>query len=154
MSNINSLSSVDEVTGADLFVIWQTSNSDSRKASANLLLEFMQANLEFSADDAFTTQYSAPSATGFTVAVTDGSANIWLVLTPGATYATGTITLPAVGNAIDKQEVLINCTQIVTTLTIDGNGATAVTGEPAALAANDFFKLRYDLLTKTWYRIG
>ena len=40
------------------------------------------------------------------------------------------------------------------TLTINGNGATAVTGAPTALAANAFFRLRFDRATSSWYRVG
>lgn len=100
-----------------------------------------------------TTQYSAPGATGFSVQVTDGSDSIWLVLTPLAGYAAGTIVLPALTSSANKQEVLINCTQVVTTLTVDGNGSTVV-GVPTTLAANDFFRLRYDSVLSTWYRVG
>ena len=151
---INKLSTTDTLALGDQLPIGSANNGDDRKTPISVLLAFMQANLTFSDDTGFTTQYSAPSATGFNVAITDGSDSIHLILTPGAGYATGTITLPSVTNVVDKQEILVNSTQDVTTLTIDGNGATAVTGEPTTLAANDFFKLKYDAVTSTWYRIG
>ena len=148
---INQLSAASSVVAADQFVIYSSSNGDARKVSASVAKTFFQAG-QTAADDK-TTQYSAPSSTGFSVQITDASNSIWLILTPGATYATGTIVLPALANAIDKQEVLINCTQVVTTLTVDGNGAT-VTGEPAAFAANGYFRLRFDAATSVWYRVG
>ncbi len=151
---IDRLSTIDVVVGGDQLPIGSQNNGGDRKIPVSLLLEYMQDSLEFSDAIGFTTQYSAPSATGFNVAITDGSDSIHLILTPVAGYAAGTITLPASTNAADKQEVLVNCTQAVTTLTVDGNGATAVTGEPTTLAANDFFKLKYDAQTSTWYRIG
>lgn len=152
---INSLSSTDELAPGDNFPIYDASNGDDRKIALSLLLAYMQSNLSFSEGvGAFSTQYASPSATGFTVAITDGSDNIHLILTPLAGYAAGTITLPAVGNAVDKQLVTVNCTQSVTTLTVDGNGAVAVTGEPASLSANDFFTLKYDSTFQTWYRIA
>ena len=151
---IDRLSTLDVVVGGDKLPVGSQSNGDDRKISVTTLQAYMQDNLTFSDATGFTTQYAAPSATGFSVAITDGSDSIHLILTPVAGYAAGTITLPAVANLEDKQEVLVNCTQVVTTLTIDGNGATAVTGEPTTLAANDFFKLKYDLLSKTWYRVG
>jgi len=49
--------------------------------------------------------------------------------------------------------VLVNCTQAVTTLTINGNGAT-VTGAPTTLAANAFFRLRFEAVAGVWYRVG
>ena len=153
MSAIGNLNSVDSVGAADQFPIAPTSSGNDMRVAASAILAYVQDNITFP-DAGFTTQYSAPSATGFSVSVTDGSDDIWLVLTPTATFATGTIVLPAMTGAADKQEVLVNCTQEVTTLTVDGNGATAVTGEPTTLAANDFFTLKYDSPTKTWYRIG
>lgn len=155
MPQINQLTAVDTVVGADQLPIYSSGQGDARKAAMSVILAYMQDNLTFSESGlSYTTQYAAPSATGFSVQITDDSDNTHLILTPVAGYAAGTIVLPAVGNVIDKQEVLVNCTQAVTTLTIDGNGAVAVTGEPSGLAANDFFRLKYDLTVQTWYRVG
>lgn len=155
MPEINKLTAVDSVVGSDLLAIFANSNGDTRKAAISVLLAFMQNNLSFSESGiSYTTQYAAPSATDFSVQITDGLDNIHLILTPVAGYADGTIVLPAVGNVVDKQEVLVNCTQAVTALVVDGNGAVAVTGEPSGLSANDFFRLKYDITVQTWYRIG
>jgi hypothetical protein len=78
---------------------------------------------------------------------------VFLLLTPGGTYATGTIVLPALAECADGQEVLVTCTQIVTALTVSGNGST-VNGAPSALAANGFFRLRFDGVLDSWYRVG
>lgn len=154
MTTLNRLGTTENIQSSDKMLIWSDGNGDSRKTSLQLLTSYLQDALTFPSAADFTTQRAAPSATGFSVAITDGSDDIHLILTPVAGYATGTITLPAVANAVDKQEVLVNSTQAVTTLTINGNGAGAVTGEPSTLAANDFFKLKYDLGTLTWYRVG
>lgn len=101
------------------------------------------------------TQYAAPNATGFGVTIappTDGT-SMFLLLTPAAGYAAGTITLPPQANCIDGQELLVSCTQAVTTLTVAGNDST-VNGAPAALTANGFFRLRFDGVFKAWYRCG
>lgn len=153
---IKQLTSIDTLVGGDNFPISSLSNGDDRKAALTTLLAYMQANLtivDATAFPAYLTQYAAPSATGFTVAVTDDDDNIHLILTPVAGYAAGTLVLPSTTSAIDKQEVLVNCTQAVTTLTINGNGGT-VTGAPTTLAANAFFRLKYDLPGTTWYRVG
>lgn len=100
-------------------------------------------------------QYSAPAATGFNVQIappTDG-ASVYLLLTPVAAYAAGTITLPAQALCQDGQLLQVSTTQAVTTLTVAGNGST-VNGAPATLAANGFFTLRFDGVFKAWYRIG
>jgi len=150
------LTKTDAIASGDLVVLWKTSQGDYRGLSAADLLTYLNGALTFPTQD-YVTQYSAPSATGFSVTITDGGdgdENVHLILTPVAGYAAGTIVLPPVAGLVDKQEVLVNCTQAVTTLTVNGNGATAVTGEPSGLSANDFFKLKYDLVTKTWYRVG
>lgn len=156
---IERLMLIDSVSGATYFAV-NVNNQDYRLAIQSLL-EYMQDNIVFpeSAVQQFTTQYAAPSSTGFSVTISagadaTGSENVHLILTPTAGFAAGTIVLPLVTGLVDKQEVLVNCTQQVTTLTINANGATAVTGEPTSLGADDFFRLKFDLPTATWYRIG
>ena len=156
MSKINNLGSVDALATGDLFAIFDSSNSDTRKVSLTIIQQWMQDNLTFSSFTGFidfATQYFAPNATGFSIAITDSSANTHLILTPTAGYAAGTIVLPAFSNAIDKQRILVNSTQQVATLTVSGNGATVI-GAPASLGASDFFVLKFDILTTTWYRVG
>lgn len=151
MPQINQLAAVDQVQPGDQIPIYSSDNGDARKASLSLLKTFFQEGLT-AADDKIT-QHSAPSATGFSIQVNNDADSVWLVLTPTAGFAAGTLVLPAVANCVDRQEVLVNCTQAVTTLTVSGNGAT-VTGAPAALTANGFFRLRFDAITDTWYRVG
>lgn len=151
MPTITQLSAADSLAAGDQFVVYSASNGNDRKISASNVRTFMQDGVT-AADDKIT-QYAAPSATGFSVQITDGNDSVWLVLTPVAGYAAGTLVLPAVANAVHKQEILVNCTQAVTTLTINGNGAT-VTGAPSTLSANDFFRLRFESVTDTWYRVG
>lgn len=100
------------------------------------------------------TQYAAPAATGFNVQIVPpmNGTSMFLLLTPVAGYAAGTITLPAQATCADKQELLCACTQAVAALTVTGNGAT-VNGAPAALTANGFFRLRFDGVFRAWYRI-
>jgi hypothetical protein len=151
MPQINQLSAVDQVQSGDQIPIYSSANGDARKASLALLKTFFQEGLT-SSDDKIT-QYSAPSATGFSVQIDNSSNSTWLVLTPTASFAAGTLVLPSNSNCVDRQEILVNCTQAVTTLTINGNGST-VTGAPTTLAANAFFRLRFDAVTETWYRVG
>ncbi len=148
------LTQTTTVDGGDWLVLWKTSQGDYRGVSFTDAVASLQAVLTIGRPEALT-QYSAPSATGFSVQITDGDEDVHLILTPAAGYANGTIVLPAVANARDKQQVSVNCTQTLGALVVDGNGATAVTGEPAAfVAANEFFTMQYDLATSTWYRIA
>ena len=128
-------------------------NGEDRKASLSVVLALFQTQL--TAGSSLVTQYFAPNATGWTVTVlpilTGGS--IWLLITPVAGYAAGTITLPPVASCVDGQETLVTCSQSVTVLTTIGNGAT-VYGAPTTLAANASFRLRFEGVTKVWYRIS
>ena len=98
------------------------------------------------------TQYAAPLAASTTL-LTDNQNSVWLVLTPAGTIATATLKLPLLANVLDRTEILVNSTQTITTLTLDANGASIV-GGPTTLAANGFFRLRFDAVLKTWYRVG
>lgn len=149
--DINQLTALDTLEAGDLIPVWSTKNGDTRRISPAVLAALLDTLLAVSDDKV--TQYAAPALNGFTVNITDSDNSVWLVLTPTGAFAAGTIKLPAVANAAEKQEVLVNCTQAVTALTIDGNGANVV-GEPAALAANGFFRLRFEPVTDTWYCVG
>lgn len=153
MSTINQLTAVDDVLAADQVPIYSSTNGDARKASMSVIAAYIQTLL--TAAGLYMTQYSAPAATAFNTQITpatDGE-SVYLLLTPTGTFAAGTITLPAKALCQDRQEVLVACSQIVTALTVAGNGST-VNGAPAALAANGFFKLRYDGIFAAWYRVG
>jgi hypothetical protein len=141
---------LDPLQSSDKLYVFSTTSGLQMLATVGTLQTYMQDSLTFGVAD-YITQYSSPSSTGFSVQINDDTKDNHLILTPTATFATGTIILPA--NPADKQLVLVNCTQIVTTLTVDG-GVNTVTGEPSSLAANDFFTLKYDTPTKVWYRIS
>lgn len=163
MTTINNLSALDSLTAADLLVLYSSANSDARRATLTTLLSFLQDQLDDGSltapGSSFDTQYSAPSG-NFTLAVAssssdaDGSENVHVILTPTGTITTGAITLPAVANLVDKQEVLLNTTQAVTNFSVGANGAADVIGEPSTLAANAFLRLKYDAVTTNWYRVG
>jgi len=157
VTDINQLSTSDTLTAGDLLPIWRANNSDTRKTSLTTLQAFMQANLTFPSVAAgvsqFVVQYAAPVATGFTVTLVSTSNNQWLVMSPLATYATGTITFPPIASCVDNQEILIYSTQIVTALTISGNGAT-IAGSPGFISANGALRFKYNALGSVWYIIG
>lgn len=153
MTTINELSAVAVLTGADLVPIFSSANGDARKASMTVLAAFVQSLLTAARGDE--TQYFAPAATGFTVTVsptTDGG-SVYLLMTPTGAFAAGTIVLPPKAACQDGQQLIVSTTQAVTVLTVSGNGATAVNGAPTTLAANGFFKMRYDAIFASWFRI-
>ena len=149
MGSIGNLSITDAVTASTRFAVDQ--NDMDLSVPVGAVVEYIESQIQ--TGDGKQLQYAAPVATGFTVAITDSSASVWLVLTPAAGYAAGTITMPAVANCVENQEVLVNCTQSVATLTVAGNGGTVI-GAPASLSANGFFRLRFEPVLKIWYRVG
>ena len=147
----NRLPTVSSVTSADLVALFSSSLGNDAAATLATILTWLQAQL--TASGGYATQYSAPSATGFSVTIappTTGG-NVYLLLTPVAGYAAGTIVMPA--SPVDMQEVIVACTQSVTTLTVSGNSYT-INGAPTTLAANAFLRMRFDGVLHTWNRIG
>lgn len=146
--NIGSLTAVSEIGPGDSWVIWSAANQDTRRVPETVQRAFIAAHAP-SGQAPLVAQYAAPSATGFTVTVGNGDA--WLILTPTAGFATGTIVLPA--NRTAGQRVQVICTQAVTALTVDGAGTT-VTGAPTTLAANAFFTMAFDAVLAAWFRVA
>lgn len=153
MTTLNQLSSTDTASGADQLVVYMSGSGDVRKLSISALAAYIQAML--TTTGSFQTQYAAPNATGFSVTISPGveGGSVYLLLTPVGAYAAGTIVLPSKDVAYDGQELLVSTTQAVTALTINASGAT-LSGAPTTLAANAFFRLRYDGTFQTWYRVG
>jgi hypothetical protein len=144
MATIDQLTQIDELATGDQLPVFSLQNGDARKASLNTLLQFIAQNVSIGQ---LVTQYAAPTATGFSVAIAQG--NTHLILTPSAGYAAGTIVLPA--TPVDRDELLINSTQAVTTITFSGG---TVIGAPTGIAANGFARYKFDALLSRWYRIG
>ncbi len=144
---IYQLCTLDVAANGDLLPIWSSSYGDTRKSPLSVLLTYMQNNL--SLQNGFNTQHAAPSASGTTVSVAT-TGNTWLILAPLAAYAAMTLLLPSA--PADKTEFLCNTTQAVTTLTISWNGASVI-GAPTTLAQYASFRLKFDLVTNTWYKV-
>lgn len=153
MTTINRLSEITSAEGSDQLPVFDQSSGVARKMPLSTLLAYMQEYLDFTGADDFTTQYAAPNTTGTNININSGTESIHLILTPTAAFSSLGLVLPESAIAVDKQQVLVNSTQAITTVIINGNGAT-VTGAPASLATNGFFKLKYDKPTNVWYRVG
>lgn len=156
MSTIPQLSATDQLSGGDLVPVYVQTAGDARKASLTRFLDYMQNNLVFPSPGTgvsqFVVQYASPVATGFTVTLNANSNNQWLVLSPTGAFAAGTIVFPAPINLTDNQEIIIACTQAVTALTINGNGATVI-GAPSTVSQYGSFRFKYNLLGNAWYRL-
>jgi hypothetical protein len=147
--SIERLSLIDTVTASTNFAV--NVNGQDYRALAGTVADYVQA--AGATGDGKVIQYAGPTGTGFTVTITDSSASTWLVLTPNATLAAGTIILPNVANCVESQEILVSSSQTVTALTINLNGALGV-GTPTTISSGGFFRLRFEPILKTWYRVG
>ena len=153
MGTINKQTSITPSLN-DQMAIWQTANGDTRKTSLNYLLTLFQDNIELPGATEAQTQYSAPSTNDFNILINDNNMDTHLILTPSTNFADGAITLPVNTNLRDKQILIVNTTQQISTFTVNLNGSAGVHGVPSSLGADDFFTIKYDFTVNTWYRIA
>jgi hypothetical protein len=150
MPTINQLSALNSLSAGDNILVYAPGEGDTRRASLTTLLSFIEANF---ANPDYTTQISAPTSSGFNLQLGAQTESLFLIINPTGAFAAGTITLPAVASCYDGQEILVACSQVVSTLTILGNGATII-GAPGALSAGGFFTIRFNRLQLSWYTLS
>lgn len=147
---IERLSLIDRVTASTYFAV-NVNNQDYR-AAAGTVSDYVNSVIDQNpATVADTIQYSSPS-TSFTFTLTNNGVSTWLALTPLNTISSGTIILPQVGVASEGQEILVTTTQVIGNFLINANGAS-VSGAPTSLNANECFKLKFEPISKVWYRV-
>ena len=151
MPTINQLAGLSQVSGGDQIPVYVPNNGDARKVSVNQLLTYFQQT--FASPTVATNLYTP--GTGFNITVpTPVSEQQWILLQPAGTLASGTITLPLNTGVPDGTQVLVTSTQIITSLTVALNGASAVFGSPTSFAVGGFFTLRFYQATNSWYRVA
>lgn len=153
MPEINQLTAVKSITGADQFPVFSSGNGDARKVSANVMAEFFQSVITDSTG--FITQYYAPTSSGFSVTVSPGTkgGNVHLIITPNSTLAAGTINLPDVNNAKNGQIIIVSTTNSISTVTFVSTGNQFV-GIPAYLDQNSSVIFKYDKTLSYWIVIS
>ena len=152
---INQLTRIAPAIGK-IVPVFDPNVGDLRAWSVSDLIAFLQTMVVVPTNNRLkpTMQYAVPSASAFSINVTDDGTDVHLIVLPTTGFVAGTVVLPAVANLVDGQLFIFNCTQIIGALTIDKNGAVAVIGAPSVISANVYFTLKYDIITQTWYRIG
>jgi len=152
MTTINKLNSADSLADGDQIPAWISSDGDTRKASLSLLSEYLQGKLTAGK---FQTQYAAPSANGFPIAVQPAvvGADVHVLITPTGALSGGVITLPDSGTAVDKQSILVTTTNALTALTFVASGSN-INGAPNALGANSAVEFIYDKITNSRYPVS
>jgi hypothetical protein len=151
MPQIYQLPIVNQASLGDQLAVYTPNNGDARRMSLNTLLAFFQQ--QFASPTLATNLYTP--TTGFNIAApTPVAQQQWILLQPAGTLASGTVTLPLNTSTPDGTEILITTTQQITTFALGLNGAAAAYGDPATLAAEDFFRMRFYQATNSWYRIA
>ena len=147
MPTINELTATVALSAADQVPIYSADGGDTMRASLGLVAAFVNESAT-AVQSGFVVQYAAP-LTG--TAVTVAAGDTWLIASPAGTLAALTVALPTSRTA--GQEVLVVSSQIITALTVSGAGTTVI-GAPTAMAANGFFRMKYDGVMNAWYRVG
>lgn len=146
------LNITDKINDCDSVVIWSANNQGYRGAPVDLLIEKIQESIKKVDYPPINIQHFNPNA-DFTLDIENHEVGTYLILNPSVSITTGSIKLPERYSVTDGQVVLVACSQQVANFSVDGNNALVI-GAPNALAANGFFKLKYDKLSNTWYRVG
>jgi hypothetical protein len=145
-----SSATLDSVTGGDLIPVFQAGNVDFRFGSVSTILDYFEQ--QFASPTVSTTVY-VPT-TGFNIAIGTPTSNLWVLMQPAGTLASGTITLPLNTIVPDGTEILVTSTNTVTTLTLAANGASNVFGGPTTIGATSPFRIRFYTATNSWYLVA
>lgn len=146
------LNITDKIGDSDSVVIWSANNQDYRGVPVDLLIEKIQESIKKVDYPPIHIQHFNPNA-DFTLDIENHEVGTYLILNPSTSITTGSIKLPERYSVNDGQVLLVACAQQVNNFSADGNNALVI-GAPNALAASGFFKLKYDKLSNTWYRVG
>lgn len=146
------LNITDRIGPNDSVVLWSANNQDFRGVPVDLMIEKIQESIKKVDYPPIHIQHFNPNA-DFTLDIENHEVGTYLILNPSVSIATGSIKLPERYDVTDGQVLLVACAQQVNNFSVDGNNALVI-GAPNALAANGFFKLKYDKLSNTWYRVG
>ncbi|MGL2989183.1 transcriptional regulator [Acinetobacter nosocomialis] len=146
------LNETDALGVGDQFVLYKGNCTDFRSVPQDVILEWILSNIPVVKPIAAIIQPSNPNG-DFNIQIENNAVGTYLVMNPSVCITNGTITLPLIANVSDGQELLVTSSHEVENLTIVGNGATLV-GNPNTIAADGFFKLKFDQLSLTWYRVG
>lgn len=146
------LNITDRIGPNDSVVLWSANNQDFRGVPVDLLIEKIQESIKKVDYPPIHIQHFNPNA-NFTLNIENHEVGTYLILNPSVSIETGSIKMPERYDVADGQVLLVACAQQVNNFSVDGNNALVI-GAPNALAANGFFKLKYDKLSNTWYRVG
>lgn len=116
----------------------------------SLRAAFDKVNNNFNEIESFIVRYNHQTPnTGFDIEIDNGVGT--LVLEPGSTLATGTITMPS--TPFDGQVQRICTTAVITSLTVNANSFQTILNAPATLTAGAGAGFIFRSTNNTWYRL-
>lgn len=150
MTTIPNLNSVDTVNGSDLIPIYSQQNGNARKFSLANLAAFVLSSLSTEINEI--TQYASSNFIQFN----DGANDITAYITPANAAALYTLLPPSLLKTVDRQKIKVVCliNSIATLSKSTLSGTINYSGLPTSMAVNDYFTMQFDIVTKTWYRVG
>lgn len=148
-TKISALSAASSLSSADILPVVQ--GGTTKKATVAQMRAGMvpSGGVASLTAVALAPQFVAPT-TGSSTQIADNTGSV--ILAPAGTLAAATLVMPA--NPVDGQELIISCSQIITTLTMSPSGAETILGALTAFTANGFGRWRYRATGTTWYRVG
>lgn len=146
------LNTVDSLVLGDQVVIYRGNCTDFRAIPFDVFVQEITDRIQIPDSNNPVVQRFNPNA-DFTMYVENHSEGTYLLLNPSISITNGTVVLPDAANVVDRQEILFSSTQQINNLFFNSAGASVV-GAPNAIAATSFFKLKFDKVSATWYRVG
>lgn len=153
MPTIDNLASTTVLEDTDTIPLYSVSERDTRKVTLPILADYVQTAIEGEPDETIYALTVVGSTFTVSAFPTVAGGSVWVQITLSSPATAGTVILPGVDDRVPGQEVRVTCTQSVTSLTINGNGAT-IAGGPTSLTANGFFTLSYDNISNNWFRVS
>lgn len=148
IESLPAVSDLDDLSSSDAYAADVAQLGGDARVPATLLAQHLLALAGVPLP--MEAQRTSPQATGFTATVEPSSEgrSVWLLLTPAAAYAAGTIALPA---GVFGQEVFCTTTQAITAVVLTSPSG-AIYSPPSGLAAGGRFAMRSD--GTDWYRVS
>lgn len=152
--DIRDLCIQDTFGPTDTVPVYSGTNRDDRGVTGQAIADYLAATYPGAAQ--MVTQYWSPNGAGltFSIAQVNGiSVPVWLNITPTGDLASGTVTFPPLGVAVDRQEILVTTSHAFTTLNIVAVGSI-LTFSFYTLGANGSFRQKFDAPSNTWKPIA
>lgn len=149
IKRMDELNSISSISSNNYIAIFSQNQGSTVRSTISNLSDYIQGLITTDKE-----VVRVNPLTGTTTSLGSLTDDIWMIITPTGTIATYEIV--TVTSPVDQQEINVNTTQEITSLTLSvpSGASTTIIGSPTTMSQNDFFTLRYDSSTNVWYRVG